>query len=482
MTTTNTPLSLVLQEDSAGFALGDFWSLTQQAGPLRWPIFLVLAFGLVQVFVKLWELVRDGRVSGGLRSADLASMSLREITDLLRAQNESMLSSLQATMLNVFETRPGEGLLHDEISNFVAFKQAQFEVFRRRMDFLSDTAGALGLMGTVWGMFTVFFQGSAEQDVILRGMGIALITTLLGLVVSIILNFSATELSTFFGRRLEQVSAKADELRFRLMELAPDHVRDPVGATAQSLARPAQVARPPVPPVSEPVSAPAPPAPVVASVAAPAPAARSWHYVEAPEQSGPLRAGTTLERFTLLVRDADGAEAADVPVLVTLTGGDGSVSAGNRTVRAQSDSAGRVTFPCTLPERAGALEFDVALPGQSGPPTRLRFAVEPGPPARVEQQGNHQAAVAGMRLPAPLAVRVLDGFGNPVGAVTVTFRVRAGGGRLASGTDQAAVQTDSQGRADVAFVVSGDVGPNVVSAAVEGMQTAVEFTAYGTGS
>jgi biopolymer transport protein ExbB/TolQ len=40
-------------------------------------------------------------------------------------------------------------------------------------------------MGTVWGMFTVFFQGSAEQEVILRGMGIALITTLLGLVVTI---------------------------------------------------------------------------------------------------------------------------------------------------------------------------------------------------------------------------------------------------------------------------------------------------------
>ena len=196
----------MLQEDPAGFALGDFWSLTQQAGPLRWPIFLILAFGLVQVFVKLWELIRDGRVSAKLGSVDLASMSLRDITELLRAQDESMLSSLQATMLNVFETRPGEGLLHDEISNFVAFKQTQFEVFRRRMDFLSDTAGALGLMGTVWGMFTVFFQGSAEQDVILRGMGIALITTLLGLVVSIILNFSATELSTFFGRRLEKVS------------------------------------------------------------------------------------------------------------------------------------------------------------------------------------------------------------------------------------------------------------------------------------
>ena len=140
------------QGESGAFAIGDFWSLTQQAGPLRWPIFFVLAFGMVQVFLKLYELIRDRRVSADLTGADLARVDLDAITTLIARQEETMLSSLQSTMVNVFQTRPGEGLLHDEISNFVVFQQDQFASFRRRMEFLSDTAGALGLMGTVWGM------------------------------------------------------------------------------------------------------------------------------------------------------------------------------------------------------------------------------------------------------------------------------------------------------------------------------------------
>jgi len=475
MTTTSSALSTMLQEDSSGFALGDFWSLTQQAGPLRWPIYLVLAFGLIQVFVKLWELVRDRRVSSGLRSADLASMSLRDITELVGRQDESMLSSLQATMLNVFQTRPGEGLLHDEISNFVAFQQGRFEVFRRRMDFLSDTAGALGLMGTVWGMFTVFFQGSAEQDVILRGMGIALITTLLGLVVSIILNFSATELASSFGKRLEQVSLKSDELRFRLMELAPGRpavAHAPATPTAPAAA---PSAGKPTPPAAQ---QPAPPAPAPT----PAPAPKPWHYVELAKRNGAYRAGESLKDFTLLVRDAEGAEAKDVPVLVTVAGDGGSLHDGGTSLRARSDAKGRVAFSCTLPEAAGSFEMDVALPEQAGPPTRVRVGVGPAAPHTVEPQGNHQAAVAGMRLPAPLAVRVLDRFGNPVTDLPVVFHVRKGGGRLGTGGDREVVNTGSDGRAAAAFVVSSEVGPNVVSAAVEGVSKGVEFTAYGTES
>ncbi len=160
--------AVTTQAPPSVFVLGDFWGLVQQAGPLRWPIFLVLGAGLILVFAKLYELVRDGAVSRPLFQVDLASCDLSRIVGEVSGQDESMLANLQSTMLNVFQTRPGEGMLHDEIHNFVSFQQDQFGVFRRRMEFLSDTAGALGLMGTVWGMFTVFFQGTSEQDVILH--------------------------------------------------------------------------------------------------------------------------------------------------------------------------------------------------------------------------------------------------------------------------------------------------------------------------
>lgn len=374
-----------------------------------------------------------------------------------------MLSSLQSTMLNVFQTRPGEGLLHDEITNFVAFRQDQFGVFRRRMEFLSDTAGALGLMGTVWGMFTVFFQGTAQQDVILRGMGIALITTLLGLVVSIILNFSATELSTFFGKRLEQVSRKSDELRFRLMELAPDPA--PVVHVAHAA------------PAATPAPAPAPPP--APEPERPAPEAPSWKYVELANGSGSGRAGSTAD-LDLLVCSADGEPAQDVSVMVALPGSGGSLDGGKRNARLRSNEDGRVTVACTLPEEAGTFGLDVSLPEQPGPATRIELTVLPGGASKIASEGNNQAAVAGMKLPIPLGIQVTDRFGNPITGVEVAFAVTEGEGRLGSGTREHTVSTEADGFARIPFVLASEAGQNGVRASLVGTKTTVDFVAFGT--
>lgn len=459
----------MLQTQPDGFALGDFWSLTQQAGPLRWPIFFVLAVGLVQVFVKLYELTRDRRVSGELRKTDFASMSLDDITRVVARQEESMLSTLQSTMVNVFQTRPGEGQLHDEISNFVSFQQDQFGVFRRRMEFLSDTAGALGLMGTVWGMFTVFFQGTAQQDVILRGMGIALITTLLGLVVSIILNFSATELSTFFDKRLEQVSRKSDELRFRLMELVPEPAPVVVAAPAAAPA-PAPVATP----------TPAPPKPEPTRRADPAPKeAPSWRYVELAngKRSGEAGSDTKLE---LVVRSADGTPAPKVPVVVAVAGTAGALADGERSLRSQSGGDGKVAVACVLPEKAGAFALDVSLPEQPGPATRIEVSVEPAEASRVVPEGNNQAAVAGMRLPVPIGVQVTDRFSNPIAGLQVAFAVTEGSGKLGSGSKEHTVVTDGNGFARTPYVLASEAGQNRVKATLAGSKRSVDFVAFGT--
>lgn len=467
----------LLQSEPAGFALGDFWSLTQQAGPLRWPIFFVLAFGLVQVFVKLYELLRDRSVSQALYATDYAHVSLDEITRLVSGQQESMISSLQSTMLNVFHTRPGEGLLHDEITNFVAFQQDQFSVFRRRMEFLSDTAGALGLMGTVWGMFTVFFQGTAQQDVILRGMGIALITTLLGLVVSIILNFAATELSTFFNKRLEQVSTKSDELRFRLMELAPKAM------VVQSPPQPTEVPEAGsvvVPASKEPRSA-EPEVESVAQVAAPVGPKRGWCYVDLEGEAPEVDAGQAVAGLSFVVRNGDGGPVSDIPLVVSINGSGGSLEEGARRVVRRSDDDGRVAIACTAPERVGAFTLHADLPDQPGPPTRVDVKVRAGVPHRVDLEGNNQAAVAGMRLPLPLGVRVFDRFDNPVPDVPIRFKVQQGTGKLSAGKNEHRIPTDRTGLAATPFVVSSEAGQNVVSATVGDSKETLDFVAFGTG-
>ena len=471
--------TLQVEGDSGAFAVGDFWSLTQQAGPLRWPIFFVLGFGLVQVFIKLYELIRDRQLSVDLTAADFARMDLDSITTLIARQDETMLSSLQSTMVNVFQTRPGEGLLHDEISNFVVFQQDQFSSFHRRMEFLSDTAGALGLMGTVWGMFTVFFQGTAEQDVILRGMGIALITTLLGLVVSIILNFSTTELSTFFGKRLDAVSRKSDELRFRLMELAPKPVTAEALAQLQVTAA-AAITAPAETPTNTPTPRPRAVIPPPEPEPEPEPAKPTWHYVEISGGPYPGVVGGRVAGVTLVVRNADGDAAENIPVVVTIASQGGSLDGGVRTLRSSSSVAGVVRFGCTLPEQVGTFSLDVTLPDQPGTATRVDIEVGAAAAAKIELEGNNQAAVAGMRLPLPLGVRLADRFDNPVSGAVVGFTVEQGDGRFASGNGTLQVTTGVDGRAAAPFAVSSNAGQNVVYASVEGTDHGGRFIAFGT--
>lgn len=484
-----------LQADPGGFAIGDFWSLTQQAGPLRWPIYFILAFGLIQVFIKLSELIRDRSVSAPLRRVDYSAMSLAEIAALISRQKASMLASLQATMVNVFQTRPSEGLLHDEITNFVQFQQDQFAVFRRRMEFLSDTAGALGLMGTVWGMFTVFFQGTAEQDVILRGMGIALITTLLGLVVSIILNFSATELSTFFSKRLEQVSTKSDELRFRLMELAPKTPTGPgrggsagegqeidarsEGAAGASGSSHGSATAPASQGTAGSMGAGASGGASKGGPRAPGGELPGWRYVEFEGESPSVRAGESID-LGVIVRNGSDQPAPGVPVFVKVASGDVALASGGRALREHSDAAGRVGFTCTAPERVGSFTLEASLPEQPGSPILQKVEVRPGEPERIDREGNNQAAVAGTRLPLPLGVRVHDRFGNPVQGLPIGFSVKQGDGKLGVGQSERTVSTDASGLAATPFIVSSAAGQNVVTASVDGTKKAVEFVAFAT--
>ncbi len=433
----------------------DFWSLAELAGPLRWPIYATLAIGLWLAIYKLYELLRDRALGRELLGLDLRPLNLTQIRERVAAQPEHMLSSLQATMLNAHRAGTGESTLHDEITNFAASQQDLFERFRRRMDFLSDTAGALGLLGTVWGMFEVFFQGTPDRDAILRGMGVALMTTLLGLVVSIILNLATTEIFTFFGSRLQQVSKKGDELRFRLLELTARAM--PVSATASA----------------HPVPAPAP-------SPSPTGAADGWCELDVKAVPPDVRAGEMLRGVELRVRGLNGHLPDGLGVEISGPTGSQGQRREALPLRLQPSVDGVIRFDWPAPTTAGPFALEAAVVGHAGARRRIELRVIASAPERVELDGNHQAAIAGMRLANPLVVRVRDRYDNPVPEVPVSFRVTGGGGRLGSHGAAMQLRTDASGSACAPFAVASDVGANVVTVSIDGRDETLEFVAFGT--
>jgi len=88
------------------------------------------------------------------------------------------------------------------------------------MAFLADTAGGLGLLGTVWGIYRGFAAKAVVQsnDELLAAMGVALVTTFVGIVVSVIINWMSTETGAAVRGRIMAAMGKIEDYREILLK------------------------------------------------------------------------------------------------------------------------------------------------------------------------------------------------------------------------------------------------------------------------
>jgi hypothetical protein len=367
-----------------------------------------------------------------------------------------MVANLYASLVNVVSSQGSAHSLHDEVANFVRQEHERFGAFRRRMDFLSDSAGALGLMGTVWGMFEVFFQGASDKEVILRGMGIALITTLLGIVVSLILNLGSTELSSFFSRSVDRLERHAGTLRFRLMELYARNAEPSHDASKIA-----------VPSTSDPSTSQR--------------SELSEMVLRFEGLEGDVIAGQRLDGLSVFLSNTEGQPAAGVPVHLAFSNGTGLVDAANRRKVVTNDS-GRASAAWITPKKAGRYQLNANLADAPAIHVSQEIVAVAADPENFVVRGDNQAAVAGTETPLPVSVEVRDSFGNPVSGLPVRFEIESGGGRILDGGNVRVELTDEKGKASARIVLGLNPGANVVNAVPAESQTELKFTLFGTAS
>ena len=106
----------------------------------------------------------------------------------------------------------------------------------------------------------------------------------------------------------------------------------------------------------------------------------------------------------------------------------------------------------------------------------LRLPSETGADFTIVQGGNNQSGTSGAVLPRPLIVRAIDGSGQGVAGLPVTWAVRSGGGTIAP----AAAETESDGFATARWTLGPVEGAQRVEARVLDAEP-VLFTATATG-
>ncbi|MFQ5627532.1 MAG: MotA/TolQ/ExbB proton channel family protein, partial [bacterium] len=178
-----------------------FWELYQHGGNIAYIIMGVLAVGIFIIVAKAVELFIDWRNAKHLFK--LPFRDLDRVKEALAKSKPSYLKEMLQHLISFFDAGYSAANTQFELNVFKHVKYEKFESYQGWLHFLSDSAGALGLLGTVWGVFLTFFGGNLDNEKILDGMGMALITTLFGLIVSLIINLGNTKIFSSFNNRME---------------------------------------------------------------------------------------------------------------------------------------------------------------------------------------------------------------------------------------------------------------------------------------
>ncbi len=173
-------------------------------------------FVIDQLRVHWLEKIRGHEVY----KADVSGMKSADVDALIVRNEKSRVGRLLKDVAGVYRQSADMSLISSEAEFYREKEEHRFNTFEARMAFFADTAGGLGLLGTVWGIYRGFAAKSVSQsnDDLLAAMGIALVTTFMGIVVSVILNWMSTEMGAAFRGRIILALEKVEEYREMLVK------------------------------------------------------------------------------------------------------------------------------------------------------------------------------------------------------------------------------------------------------------------------
>ena len=185
--------------------------------------------------------------------------------------------------------------------------------------------------------------------------------------------------------------------------------------------------------------------------------------IDAGDQQRAVQGRALPSPVTARALDAAGDPVAGVRVAFTPAEGDGT--ADPDTVATGEDGRARTSW--TLGDHAGTQRLTAAVAVSGGPSaTATATALEPEQTVATIRvaAGDRQRAVRGQALPAPVVVELLDGVGNAVPDVQVTFAPATGHGAASPG----AAASNAQGRARTSWTLGDRLGTQRLTASVAG--------------
>ncbi len=469
-----------------GFSAQTLWDLVKVAGEFSYLLALVFIFGVVFLFQQFLVLKREMKDAKKIPIEQIPKLGYDEIEKMFtQVTDDEALSideekeemenlpllkrmfrrkkasayQLAHRLFLIFKHQRSTASFNEVTDSFIQYLKDMFKPFETRLAFLSDTAGALGLLGTVWGMFMVFYQGNPSQEDILRGMGIALSTTIIGLVISIFLNSLTTIVMNRFDKHLATINRVNEVFQERFMreELATGAVPTQVIIDSNALAN-AQTAAHSVPSsgkAGEVSEQSKPPTKRRAKIKHPA----EIKVINGNNQA--VEVGSELPQPVVVeVVDEDGKPMEGIEVTFRTENGGGNFPNDSNIRKILTDEEGRAETGFTVGKKKGDKIITVSLDGSDLQPKSLLITAKAAPPAKlVEIDGNYQKGELGKRLDKPFVIAIRDKFDNPIPRYEVNFSLTRGTGKFQDSQNaHLTAYTNESGLAEVYFIMGNDRG------------------------
>jgi len=474
------PASLTKLKD-----IKSLWDITRFGGVFRWFIIGIFVLGMITVLYKVSELLFDNQHSRDLEKLNLRKVTLVDVMRVIKNNKKSMLSHLFKYMLDLYQTRRSAEGFSNEIIDFVQVQQDRFQAFQTKMSFFSDTAGALGLLGTVWGMFLTFFGGDLEKHKILSGMGVALITTLMGLVVSIFLNLFATQTHGYFRKRIDKVTDLGNQFRLRLHQLEQtldnSFTDDEDNSDSENNGQSYEISDAVIAAVDQQLKSSEPIFDLDNNLNKKY-ENNNYKLIPISGDQQSVEVNTRLENpLVVQISNNNGSVIANKPVTFEVVDGDGKLTNGRKLEEVLTDASGLAHTNLILGNNAGENKVRVKLKDSYNSFIYFSAWGKPTDPHKmVYVSGNHQNSPSGKELKEPFVLKVVDKFDNPVRDWSVTYKVVKGKGYFPEKKNLFMTKTDKDGIAEAYFTLGEKAGFNSVRANTKGIKRGkIEFEALG---
>lgn len=454
--TTSQPLTIEAETRRGGIA-SNFSEWTAQGGWVMYPIYGILILGLGVIIYQFVRIFFDNRYAKPISATIEKKLNLKgaydeseieEIWQLVRDHPKSKIAQLLDRLCDLWQRDSTAEALQVEIDSFVKSIKERYEVGRSFSVLLSDTAGALGLLGTVLGMYQTFMPGQLESSQIISGMGVALVTTIGGLIVSIILNFGISWAHSAFHRHMELVAERADLFRNRFG-------KGQSALPAKETGLPAAVSLPPNNNL------------VVKSSPPPSRIPSRLKILSGNHQVAD--AGAALPKaLEVAVEDQHGKPMKNVTVTFEANGSMVSFDNGENVRQIDTDIIGRAKVQARLGKMLGKQKIVAHVNGEANLSEAFEIESRVGAPDKMYVLAGHlQTGQPGSHLPEPLRLKLEDACGNPVPDQAVLFEVTYNTGRLDRDKTRLEVKTNDEGVAAVGFRLGEISGVNIVKATVK---------------